>query len=108
MTLVGMPAEQVEAMRQAPFWPGMEAVAATLAYDHAGVMGPDPSVPVERAARVDTPALVVYGTASPPFMAQTARTLSGTLPHAELRALDRQTHDVDPALLATVLTSFLS
>ena len=66
------------------------------------------SAPVERAARVDVPALVIYGTASPPFMAATARTLSRALPHAELRALDGQTHNVDPALLVPVLISFLS
>ena len=108
MRVVGMPADQIEGMRQAPFWPGMEAIAPTLAYDHAGVMGQDPSVPVDRAAHLDLPALVIYGTASPPFMAQTARTLSKALPHAELRALDGQDHNVDPAVLAPVLTAFLS
>ena len=108
MKFVGMPADQVEGMRQAPFWPGMEAIAPTLAYDHAGVIGPDPSVPVKRAAQVGVPALVLYGTASPPFMAQTAQTLSGALLHAELRALDGQDHNVDPAVLAPALTAFLS
>jgi pimeloyl-ACP methyl ester carboxylesterase len=108
MGLVGMPAEQIDAMRQAPFWPSMEAVAPTLAYDHAGVMGPDPSVPVQRAAQVDVPALVMYGTDSPPFMAATATTLSKAFPQAELRTLDGQNHDVDPAVLAPVLTAFLS
>ena len=104
---VGTPADQVEAMRQAPFWPGMEAIAPTLAYD-ADVIGQDASVPVKRAAQVEVPALVVYGTASPPFMAEAARTLSKALPHAELRALDGQDHNVDPAVLAPVLTAFLS
>jgi pimeloyl-ACP methyl ester carboxylesterase len=107
MRLVGMPAEQVDAMRQAPFWPSMEAVAPTLAYDHAGVMGPDQSVPVERAAQVSIPALIMYGTASPTFMAETATTLSKTVPHAELHALDGQDHSVDPAVLVPVLTAFL-
>ena len=104
---VGTPADQVEAMRQAPFWPGMEAIAPTLAYD-ADVIGQDASVPVKRAAQVEVPALVVYGTASPPFMAETARTLSRALPHAELRALDGQDHNVDPAVLAPVLLGFRS
>jgi len=107
MRLVGMPADQVDAMRRAPFWPTMEAVAPTLAYDHAGVMGPDQSVPVERAAQVTIPALIVYGTASPTFMAETATTLSKAIPHAELRALDGQDHNVDPAVLVPVLTAFL-
>jgi pimeloyl-ACP methyl ester carboxylesterase len=70
-------------------------------------MGPDQSVPVERAAQVNIPALIVYGTASPNFMAETATTLSKAVPHAELRALDGQDHSVDPAVLAPVLTAFL-
>jgi pimeloyl-ACP methyl ester carboxylesterase len=108
LTLVGTPAAQVDAMRQAPFWPGMESLALTLAYDHAGVMGPDPSVPVTTAARLTVPALVMYGTASPPFMAQTARTLSQALPDAQLRALDGQVHNVDAAAIAPALTAFLT
>ena len=95
-------------MRQAPFWPAMEAIAPTLAYDHAGVMGRDASVPVARAARLSIPALVMYGTASMPFMPRTARTLAGALPNAELRTLDGQDHNVDPAAVAPVLTAFLS
>jgi hypothetical protein len=89
MRYVGTPAEQIDAMRQAPFWAGLEAIAPALAYDHAGVMGPDLSVPVKTAAQVGIPALVVYGTASFPFMPPTAETLSRALPHAELRALEQ-------------------
>jgi pimeloyl-ACP methyl ester carboxylesterase len=106
LTLVGTPAAQVDAMRQAPFWAGMEAIAPTLAYDHAGVIGPDPSAPVATAAQVAVPALVLYGTASPPFMAQTARTLSRALPRAELHALEGQDHNVGPAALDPALTAF--
>jgi hypothetical protein len=39
MRFAGTPAEQVDGMRRAPFWPGMEAVAPTLAYDHAAILG---------------------------------------------------------------------
>src|SRR5215475_6038579 len=38
MRFVGTPEEQVDGMRRAPFWPGMEAVAPTLAYDHAEIL----------------------------------------------------------------------
>ena len=78
----------------------MEALAPTLAYDHAGVMGRDASVPVAPAARLSIPALVMYGTVSMPFMSRTARTLAGAFRNAELRALDGQDHNVDPAALA--------
>ncbi len=58
MAFVGTPAEQIDGMRQAPFWPGIEAVAPTLAYDHSGLMGADRSVPAERASHVSVPTLV--------------------------------------------------
>lgn len=107
MILVGTPASQIDAMRQAPFFSGLEAIAPTLAYDHAGVMGPDPSVPVAQAARLTIPALVLYGTASLPFMAATAQTLSRALRRGELEALDGQDHSPDPAVLAAALAAFL-
>jgi pimeloyl-ACP methyl ester carboxylesterase len=107
MALVGMPAEQIDGARQSPFWPAMEAIAPTLAYDHAGVMGGDGSVPTELAARASGPALVMYGTAGAPFMRETARTLSQAIGGAQLRAVEGQGHDVDPAVLAPVLREFL-
>ena len=108
MAYTGMPAEQIEAMRQAPFWPGMEAIAPTLAYDHAAILGMDASVPREQAARVAVPTLVMYGDASFPFMDQTARALAQAMPHAQLRTLAGQDHNVSPAALAPVLVQFFT
>ncbi len=54
------------------------------------------------------PALVMYGTASFPFMAETARKLQQTMPHAGLRALEGQGHDVSPAALVPELLEFLT
>ena len=106
MRFVGMPAEQVEGMRRAPFWPGMEAVAPTLAYDHAAIMGEPWSVPTELAAGVPVPALVMAGDASFPFMPDAARVLSQALPQGQLRTLEGQTHEVNPGVLAPVLVEF--
>ena len=92
MRFVGTPAERVDAMRRAPFWPGMEAVAPTLAYDHAAILGEDLSVPTGRAAQVRVPTLVMNGSASYPFMYETARTLSQAIPRAQLRTLEGQDH----------------
>src|SRR6266487_4193814 len=63
MAFVGTPAEQIDGVRRSEVWPDMEAVGPTLAYDHAGVLGPDLSVPAERAARVAVPTLVMHGAA---------------------------------------------
>ncbi len=108
MAYVGMPAAQIEGMRQAPFWGEMEAIAPTLAYDHSAIMGKDGSIPTERAARVHVPTLVLHGGNSFPFMRKTAKTLSKTIPVATLRTLDGQTHDVEPEALAPVLVEFFA
>ncbi len=106
MKYVGMPDDQIEGTRQTPFWPSLEGIAPTLAYDHAGILGKDATVPTERAARVLVPALVMHGSASYPFMRDTARALSRAMPHAEFRTLEGQTHEVSPTVLAPVLVEF--
>lgn len=68
---VGMPADQIAAMRHTPIWPMFEAIAPTLAYDHTAILGEDASVPTERVASVTVPALVMNGGASYPFMYDT-------------------------------------
>jgi pimeloyl-ACP methyl ester carboxylesterase len=108
MAYVGMPAAQIEGMRQAPFWSGMEALAPTLAYDHTGIMGKDGSIPIQRVARVRVPTLVIVGGSGAPFMRETAKTLINTIPHAKLRTLEGQTHDVQPDALAPVLVEFFA
>jgi len=106
MKYVGMPEAQIDGMRQTPFWPAAEAIAPTLAYDHAGVIGADCRVPTGLAARAGMPALVLSGGASFPFMNDTAAALSRTMPHARHRTLDGQTHDMNPAVLGPVLAEF--
>ncbi len=105
MTRVGMPADQVEGMRHAPFWPLMEGVAPTLAYD-AAALGDEADVPVAHAAEVAVPALVMDGGASYPFMHTTATALAEAMPHGQHRTLAGQTHQVDEAVLAPVLIEF--
>jgi pimeloyl-ACP methyl ester carboxylesterase len=110
MQFVGTPADQVNGMRSSPMWPMFEAVAPTLAYD-AAAMGSDRSAPVERAATVSVPALVLDGGASMafmPFMHETAVALAKVIPHAQQRTLEGQTHDVNLEVLAPVLEDFLS
>jgi len=74
-------------MRNAPFWPGMEALGPALAYDHAAILGKDASIPRELAARVAVLTLVMHGDASYPFTGETARALTQAIPHAELCTL---------------------
>ena len=102
--VVGLPAEFVAFARTQPWWPGQEALAHTLAYD-ATVMG-DYSLPVERAASVTAPTLVIAGGADFPWMRDTAQALADALPDGQTRTLEGQGHNVDPAVLAPVLVEF--
>jgi pimeloyl-ACP methyl ester carboxylesterase len=106
MQFIGMPADQIEGMRHAPFWPAIEAMAHTLAYDHTAILGDTAAIPTRTAAGVKVPVLVMSGAASFPGMHRTAETLKRTIPHAQLRTLEGQTHDVKPEALAPVLTEF--
>jgi len=108
LRFVGTPAERVEGMRGATSWPAMEAVAPTLAYDHAAILGEPWSVPAALAARVGVPALVMSGDAGLPFMPDAARVLSEAIPQGRLRMLAGQTHEVKPDVLAPVLVEFFT
>ncbi len=48
---------------------------------------PDGRTPAEQATAVTTPALVLAGTAGPPWMAATARDLADALPQGRLHVL---------------------
>jgi pimeloyl-ACP methyl ester carboxylesterase len=106
MMLVGASPEDVEGILQTPMWPLWESVAPTLAYDHIAALGEDGTVPLEQAARVSVPTLVMDGGASFPFMHTTATALANAIPNAQHRTLEGQTHEVESEALAPVLTEF--
>jgi pimeloyl-ACP methyl ester carboxylesterase len=103
---VGIPEAVVAQLRNAPFWPGLEAIAHTLAYD-AAIIG-DLSLPAAAAARFRIPALVICGENSPPFLRNAARPAAAALPSARLAVLPGQTHDIDPQATAPVMAEFLA
>ena len=107
MTLLGVPAEQLDEMRQYPMWPMWEAVAPTIAYDSA-VLGDEASVPTGRAARVAVPALIMDGGASYPFMHIAATALASATPNARHRTLEGQTHEVAAEAIGPVLVEFFN
>jgi pimeloyl-ACP methyl ester carboxylesterase len=107
MEYVGTPPEQVAGMRGESFWPSLEAIAPTLAYDHTNIMGPTAAVPTELLAGIEAPTLVMCGSASFPFMCDTARTIAQAIPNAVFETLDGQAHGAQPEALAPVLIRFL-
>jgi hypothetical protein len=103
--LVGIPDEVVAQMRQAPFWPALEAIAHTLVYE-ATILG-DRSLPTELAGALKMPTLVIAGGASP-FMRAAAHALADALPNGHARILEGLGHDIEPSVLGPVLETFLA
>jgi pimeloyl-ACP methyl ester carboxylesterase len=104
MTVVGVPPDMIAGMHQSPAWPGMEAIAPTLAYDARCMNGF--TIPVERAIWIQAPTIVMSGSASFDFMRPAAEQIANTIPGARYRELPGQRHDVDPKVLAPVLADF--
>ncbi|WP_113701379.1 alpha/beta fold hydrolase [Nonomuraea lactucae] len=101
----------ISAMRQEPWWAGIEAVAHTLAYDAAALGTGRP--PAERLGRIKAPTCVITGlpegeqeVGGVEFFEATARAIVAAIPSAEHRRLPGQTHMVSADALAPVLTSF--
>ncbi|GGX72370.1 alpha/beta fold hydrolase [Streptomyces fructofermentans] len=106
VALTGASPEAIRGMRHSPAWPGLEAVAPTLAHDDA-VMG-DGLVPRARLASVGVPVLALAGGASPAWMREAAAATAGAVPDGTHRVLEGQGHMVDPGVLAPVLTEFFA
>jgi pimeloyl-ACP methyl ester carboxylesterase len=110
MKFVGAPDEVIAQMKASPAWPGMVAMAPTLAYDNA-VLGEDRSVPVAIAARIKAITLVMDGGASlgpMPFMRPTADKLGKVIPRARRQIVEGQGHDIGAKVLAPLLLKFFS
>ena len=100
---VGIPAPIVAQLRHAPFRPALEKIAHTLVYESMILK----ALPAGLLSSVNVPTLVIDGEASPAVMRQAAQSLADALPVGQSHTLPGQGHDIDPAVIAPVLESFL-
>jgi pimeloyl-ACP methyl ester carboxylesterase len=103
MRVAGASEEDIVGARSSPVWPGLEAIAHTLAYD-AACLG-DGQPPTARLATITRPTLVATG-GGQEFFEQAADAIAASLPQAERLTIQGQTHLVDPKALAPVLQRF--
>jgi len=105
---VGIPAEYIDGMKEAPFWASSVAVAHTISYD-GEIMGDtmrgNPAA-LARFAGITTPTLVMVGSESPPYQQNAVQRLANLLPNAQYRSMAGQDHGIDPAVLAPALAEF--
>lgn len=105
---VGIPAEYMEGMKQAPFWASSVAVAHTISYD-GEIMGEtmygNPAALASFAA-ITTPTLVMVGSNSPPYQQTAVETLAKVLLNAHYRSMAGQDHGIAPEVLNPALMEF--
>jgi pimeloyl-ACP methyl ester carboxylesterase len=114
MRLAGSSEEDIVGAKNSPMWPGLEALAPTLAYD-AACLG-DGRPPTARLARITQPTLVASGGARDPhtgglqpgFFDDAADAIAATIPKAERQIIEGQTHVADPKALASALRRFFT
>lgn len=105
---VGIPAEYIDGMKQAPFWASSVSVAHTISYD-GEIMGEtmygNPAA-LEPFAAITTPTLVMVGSNSPPYQQTAVETLAKVLPNAQYRSMAGQDHGIAPEVLGPALAEF--
>ena len=106
---VGMPEELVAGMREEDFWPGVEAIAPTIAYDCRQVGDAMSGGPLRADLwdRGDVPVLAMHGIDTWPFLIAAARAIAGHLPTATLKPVPGEDHSTTPAVLAAALRAFI-
>jgi pimeloyl-ACP methyl ester carboxylesterase len=105
MRVAGATEEMVAGARSSPAWPGLEAVAHTLAYDAACIGDGRP--PTARLATITRPVLVTTG-GGEGFFEEAADAIAAGVPRAERLTLEGQTHVADPKVVAPVLERFFA
>jgi pimeloyl-ACP methyl ester carboxylesterase len=110
MRLVGAPAFMIALFPVMPPWRKLKAVAPTLPYD-AAVLGDTEAGhadPIPRWATSTVTTLVMGGGKSPSWMQNTQRTIAETIPGAEHRTIEGQTHMLKPDAIAPVLIEYFT
>jgi pimeloyl-ACP methyl ester carboxylesterase len=106
--IIGLPDEAVGQMAEAPWWPGLVAVAPTLVYDHRAShdIETDPDWRA-RWARVTVPTVVYSGDRTFPGLPEAADAVAAALPNARRRVLAGQDHGPAPEVIVPELVTFM-
>lgn len=102
--LVGIPPDIVVQLRNAPFRPGLEAMAHTLVYET--LICTDTELEAELGS-IGAPTLVLAGETSPPPLQAAARALANEVPNAHYQSVAGVGHDLVPEVLGPIVGAHL-
>jgi pimeloyl-ACP methyl ester carboxylesterase len=107
-----IPEEMLAGMRQAPFWPMLEAVAPSLVNDATVMFGRNFTPQKELLETIRMPVLALSGDmdmlpgVDTSFFRKAARAIADMVPHGKYQVLPGQNHDVKADVIAPVLSEF--
>jgi Alpha/beta hydrolase family len=100
---VGQPQDQVDQMKQLPFWPAMVTIGRTLLYDGLCLGSSQAPVPAELLGSIDVPVLCLASTGSPDWLRAGAEASAAATPGARFVVLEGEFHGAPATVLAPVL-----
>jgi pimeloyl-ACP methyl ester carboxylesterase len=108
-----LPKDMLEGMRQAPFWPMMEAVAPSLVYDATVMFGRNFTPQKALLEKIAVTVLALSGDVSMPggstaYMPKAAQAIANMVQNGKYQLLTGQSHDVNNEVIAPVLAKFYS
>jgi pimeloyl-ACP methyl ester carboxylesterase len=99
---IGLTADVVARIRQAPFFPALEAAAQSVVHD--AVISTVLATPTPEMAAVEVPTVVLRGGRAWPLLVTAAERLAGMMPKARLQILpDASDHGLEPVSTAAAI-----
>lgn len=100
---VGQPQEQVDQMKQLPFWDSLVPVGRTVLYDGYCLGGSQAPLPAELLASITVPMLCLGSTGSPDWLRAGAEASASAAADGRFVVLEGDFHSVPATLLAPAL-----
>jgi pimeloyl-ACP methyl ester carboxylesterase len=100
---VGQPQEQVDQMKQLPFWDSLVPIGRTVLYDGRCLGGSQAPHPAELLASITIPVLTLGSTGSPDWLRAGAEASAEAVPDGRYVVLEGGFHGAPARLLAPVL-----
>jgi pimeloyl-ACP methyl ester carboxylesterase len=100
---VGQPQEQVDQMKQLPFWDSLVPIGRTVLYDGRCLGGSQAPLPAELLASITIPVLTLGSTGSPDWLRAGAEASAEAVPDGRYVVLEGEFHGALARLLAPVL-----
>jgi pimeloyl-ACP methyl ester carboxylesterase len=100
---VGQPQEQVDQMKQLPFWDALVPLGRTVLYDAHCLGSSQAPLPTELLGSITVPMLCLGSTGSPGWLRAGAEASAQAAPHGRFVVLEGEFHSAPASVLAPVL-----